>query len=81
MKQAPGKLTATLVRLGADVTAVEPDPQMLAELRRAMPAVRWCRVARKSCRCPTPAWTPCCASQSMHWFDLNRHCAQDGPGC
>ena len=35
-----GKLTATLVRLGAEVTAVEPDPQMLAELRRAMPAVR-----------------------------------------
>ena len=35
-----GKLTAMLVRLGAEVTAVEPDPQMLAELRRAMPAVR-----------------------------------------
>ena len=33
-----GKLTATLVSLGAEVTAVEPDPQMLAELRRAMPA-------------------------------------------
>ena len=35
-----GKLTATLAGLGAEVTAVEPDPQMLAELRRAMPAVR-----------------------------------------
>ena len=30
-----GKLTAILAGLGADVTAVEPDPQMLAELRRA----------------------------------------------
>ena len=29
-----GKLTATLVRVGAEVTAVEPDPAMLAELRR-----------------------------------------------
>ena len=29
-----GKLTAALVRLGAEVTAVEPDPAMLAEFRR-----------------------------------------------
>jgi SAM-dependent methyltransferase len=29
-----GKLTAALVRLGAEVTAVEPDPAMIAELRR-----------------------------------------------
>ncbi len=29
-----------LARLGADVTAAEPDPQMLAGLRRAMPEVR-----------------------------------------
>ena len=30
-----GKLTGTLVALGADVIAVEPDPAMLTELRRA----------------------------------------------
>src|SRR4051794_16289131 len=35
-----GKLSATLVAAGADVTAVEPDPAMLTELRRALPAVR-----------------------------------------
>ncbi|CAJ62909.1 Putative rRNA methylase [Frankia alni ACN14a] len=35
-----GKLTATLLALGADVIAVEPDPAMLTELRRALPAVR-----------------------------------------
>src|SRR3954454_16576748 len=34
-----GKLTATLLALG-DVVAVEPDPAMLAELRRALPGVR-----------------------------------------
>ncbi|HZR54502.1 MAG TPA: methyltransferase domain-containing protein [Streptosporangiaceae bacterium] len=28
-----GKLTATLVALGAEVIAVEPDPAMLIELR------------------------------------------------
>src|SRR5260370_8201619 len=35
-----GKLTAVLAALGADVIAVEPDPAMLAELRRALPDVR-----------------------------------------
>jgi 16S rRNA A1518/A1519 N6-dimethyltransferase RsmA/KsgA/DIM1 with predicted DNA glycosylase/AP lyase activity len=30
-----GNLTATLVALGAEVIAVEPDPAMLTELRRA----------------------------------------------
>jgi ubiquinone/menaquinone biosynthesis C-methylase UbiE len=35
-----GKLTATLVRLGAEVTAVEPDPAMLAEFRRSLGSVR-----------------------------------------
>ena len=31
-----GKLTATLAALGAEVIAVEPDPAMLTELRRAL---------------------------------------------
>jgi 16S rRNA A1518/A1519 N6-dimethyltransferase RsmA/KsgA/DIM1 with predicted DNA glycosylase/AP lyase activity len=35
-----GKLTATLVALGAEVIAVEPDPAMLSELRSALPTVR-----------------------------------------
>src|SRR5947209_19808459 len=35
-----GKLTATLARIGADVTAVEPDQEMLAQLRRELPSVR-----------------------------------------
>jgi 16S rRNA A1518/A1519 N6-dimethyltransferase RsmA/KsgA/DIM1 with predicted DNA glycosylase/AP lyase activity len=35
-----GKLTASLVSLGAEVIAVEPDPAMLDELRRALPTVR-----------------------------------------
>ena len=31
-----GELTATLVALGAEVIAVEPDPARLTELRRAL---------------------------------------------
>ncbi|WP_433683972.1 class I SAM-dependent methyltransferase [Nocardia sp. CA-119907] len=35
-----GKLTGTLVSLDANVIAVEPDPAMLTQLQRALPAVR-----------------------------------------
>ena len=35
-----GALTAGLVASGLSVTAVEPDPEMLAELRRRLPDVR-----------------------------------------
>jgi 16S rRNA A1518/A1519 N6-dimethyltransferase RsmA/KsgA/DIM1 with predicted DNA glycosylase/AP lyase activity len=35
-----GKLTAVLVALGVEVIAVEPDPAMLSEARRGLPAVR-----------------------------------------
>ena len=40
-----GKLTALLAELGADVTAVEPDQAMLAELRRQLPSVRALQLA------------------------------------
>src|SRR4051794_1120441 len=45
-----GKLTGTLIALGADVTAVEPDPAMLVELRRALPAAVRCRVGPRRYR-------------------------------
>ncbi len=67
-----GKLTATLVRLGADVTAVEPDPQMLAELRRAMPAVRSVPGRAEELPLPDASVDAVLAGQSMHWFDLDR---------
>ncbi len=35
-----GKLTAVLAGLGADVTAVDPDAAMLAQLRRRLPSAR-----------------------------------------
>jgi SAM-dependent methyltransferase len=63
-----GKLTATLVALGADVIAVEPDPAMLTELRRALPAVRALPGSPRRYRCRTrpsmPCWpeTPCTGS-------------------
>ena len=67
-----GKLTATLVGLGADVTAVEPDPQMLAELRRAMPAVRSVPGRAEELPLPDASVDAVLAGQAMHWFDMDR---------
>jgi predicted RNA methylase len=48
-----GKLTATLVALGSAVTAVEPDEEMLAQLRRTLPDVRALRGSAERSRCRT----------------------------
>ena len=66
-----GKLTTTLVGLGAEVTAVEPDPQMLAELRRAMPEVRSVRGSAEEMPLPDASVDAVLAGQAMHWFDLD----------
>jgi SAM-dependent methyltransferase len=67
-----GKLTAMLVRLAADVTAVEPDPQMLAELRRALPGVRSVPGSAEELPLAGASVDAVLAGQAMHWFDLDR---------
>ena len=67
-----GKLTASLVRLGADVTAVEPDQQMLTELRREMPGVRAVPGHAEEIPLPDGSVDAVLAGQSMHWFDMDR---------
>jgi SAM-dependent methyltransferase len=65
-----GKLTATLVAMGADVTAVEPDPAMLAELRRALPAVRALPGSAEAIPLPDASVDAVLAGNAMHWFDM-----------
>lgn len=65
-----GKLTATLVELGADVTAVEPDPAMLAELRRALPGVRSLPGRAEAIPLPDCSVDAVVAGNAMHWFDM-----------
>jgi ubiquinone/menaquinone biosynthesis C-methylase UbiE len=67
-----GKLTATLVRLGADVTAVEPDQGMLAELRRELPSVRSVSGSAEEIPVPDGSADAVLAGQAMHWFDMDR---------
>jgi SAM-dependent methyltransferase len=65
-----GKLTATLVELRADVVAVEPDPAMLAELRRALPAVRAVAGSAEAIPLPDASADVVLAGNALHWFDM-----------
>jgi SAM-dependent methyltransferase len=65
-----GKLTATLVALGVDVVAVEPDPAMLAELRRALPDVRALAGSAEAIPLPDASVDAVLAGNAMHWFDM-----------
>jgi len=65
-----GKLTATLVAAGLDVTAVEPDPAMLAELRRALPDVRARPGTAEAIPLPDASVDAVLAGNALHWFDL-----------
>ena len=65
-----GKLTASLVTLGADVTAVEPDPAMLAELHRLLPGVRAMAGSAEAIPLPDASVDAVVAGQAMHWFDM-----------
>jgi SAM-dependent methyltransferase len=65
-----GKLTATLVTLGAEVVAVEPDPAMLTELRRALPAVHALPGGAEAIPLPDASVDAVLAGNALHWFDM-----------
>jgi SAM-dependent methyltransferase len=67
-----GKLTKLLVDLGADVTAVEPDDAMRAELGHGLPTVRALPGSAEQIPLPDAAVDAVLAAQAMHWFDLPR---------
>lgn len=66
-----GKLTVPLVGLGAEVVAVEPDPAMLAELRRALPAVRALAGSAEAIPLPDASADVVLAGNALHWFDMD----------
>jgi SAM-dependent methyltransferase len=72
-----GKLTAQLAGLTIegsrpDVVAVEPDPQMLAELGRNMPAVMAAEGRAEAIPLPDRSVDAVLAGQAAHWFNLDR---------
>jgi SAM-dependent methyltransferase len=66
-----GKLAATLIAVGADVVAVEPDPAMLAELRRGLPAVHALSGSAESIPLPDRSVDAVVAGHALHWFDMD----------
>lgn len=66
-----GKLTAALVALGAEAIAVEPDPAMLGELRRALPAVRALPGSAEAVPLPDASVDAVLAGHALHWFDMD----------
>jgi SAM-dependent methyltransferase len=66
-----GKLTATLVALGAEVIAVEPDPAMLTVLRRELPGVRALPGGAEAMPLSDASVDVVLAGNAMHWFDMD----------
>ncbi|MEU8631654.1 class I SAM-dependent methyltransferase [Amycolatopsis sp. NPDC048633] len=65
-----GKLTLGLTELGLEVTAVEPDPEMRAELGRVVPSAT--SLAGQAERIPLPdaEVDAVFVGQAFHWFDV-----------
>jgi ubiquinone/menaquinone biosynthesis C-methylase UbiE len=67
-----GKLTETLVELGHDVHATEPDEQMLALLEQRLPDVRTSQASAEEIPAPDASYDVVVSAQAFHWFDLDR---------
>ncbi|MEP9362571.1 class I SAM-dependent methyltransferase [Nocardioides sp. CN2-186] len=67
-----GKLTETLVALGHDVHATDPDEQMLAVLRAKLPDVRTSCSTAEEIPAPDASYDVVVVAQAFHWFDHER---------
>ncbi|MEV5574271.1 class I SAM-dependent methyltransferase [Spirillospora sp. NPDC052269] len=70
-----GKLTGVLLAEGIPagaITAVEPDPAMLAELRREHPGVTAIEGTAEEIPLPDGSVDAILVGQAMHWFDTDR---------
>jgi SAM-dependent methyltransferase len=67
-----GILTDQLIRLGADVTAVEPDESMRAEFRRRLPSARLLAGSAEDVPVPDGSADAVLCGQAMHWFTMDR---------
>lgn len=64
-----GKLTRSLVALGHRVTAVEPLPEMIAQLRTAVPGVTTLEGGAEAIPLESACADAVVAAQAFHWFD------------
>jgi SAM-dependent methyltransferase len=67
-----GKLTRQLVAAGHDVVAVEPLPEMLAQLQGVVPQARAVSGSAEAIPLPPASADAVVAAQAFHWFDHER---------
>jgi len=67
-----GALTAGLVSAGLSVTAIDPDPSMLAELRRRQPGVPAAVGTAETVPLPDDSVDAVLVGTAFHWFDTDR---------
>ena len=67
-----GKLTRSLVELGHDVHATDPDPAMLAVLSHELPGVRTSVSSAEEIPAGDRSYDVVVAAQAFHWFDHAR---------
>ncbi|MGB0099335.1 MAG: class I SAM-dependent methyltransferase [Nocardioides sp.] len=79
-----GKLTETLVALGHDVHATDPDAAMLEVLRERLPDVPTSVAPAEQIPAPDGVFDVVVVAQAFHWFDHDRALAEIarvlGPG-
>lgn len=71
-----GKLTAEIARQGFDVTAVDPDPEMLQALSAGLPAVPTAIGSAESLPLETASQGAVTFGQSWHWVDVDAASAE-----
>ncbi|WKK71872.1 methyltransferase domain-containing protein [Rathayibacter oskolensis] len=71
-----GKFTASLVSRGLEVTAVEPDPTMLARLGENLPSVAAVEGTAEALPLADASVELVTAAQSWHWVDAERASAE-----
>lgn len=67
-----GKLTRSLVRHGHRVIAVDPLPEMLAQLRTAVPGIRTIEGGAEAIPMTDASVDVVTCAQAFHWFDKPR---------
>ncbi|MBA2955412.1 methyltransferase domain-containing protein [Nocardioides sp. MAH-18] len=67
-----GKLTETLLALGHEVHATDPDDAMLAKLRERLPDVPTSVAGAEELPAADASYDVVVAGQSFHWFDPER---------
>jgi SAM-dependent methyltransferase len=63
-----GKFTRTLVQAGVEVVAIDPVAELLAVLRRELPAVAAVRATAQRIPVPSASADAVICAQSFHWF-------------